>query len=179
MGAGEDILARIAAAEKRLSDRANETDKKIERLLAHLGANRPAQQSGGESRGQTAPGSIATVAQITGAKGDIKIRMNPRDWKGEPCKGLLSSQCPPDFLEVYADQMDYFASVNEDPKKAEWDRLDGARCRRWAIEIREGRSPAKRADASPPTSRSNRGNGGDAWADNSSAGATQQDDAGW
>lgn len=126
-GAGSAILTRLDALEK-----------KIDRLLAHLGANGSASGNSG-----TQTGNAATVAQIKGERGDPKIRMVPKSWHGESYKGMLASECSPDFLEVYAEQLDWFASKNEDPKKAGWDRLDAARCRRWAIEIREGRHKAR------------------------------------
>lgn len=157
MGAGEDILKQLAKQEIMLA-----------RLCAHLGIDR-APASGGHSNSGSAPsgaagktGEVATLAAIQGDRGDVKIRMNPRDWIGEQFKGRVASQCPPDFLDIYADQMDYFASKNPDPKKAGWDILDGARCRRWAVEMRAGRvKPAAQNEALPPAPGDD--SGGNQW----------------
>ena len=146
MGAGEDILKQLAKQEIMLA-----------RLCAHLGIDRSPTNGGNSGNGNGGAnqdggaGGVAPLAAIQGDRGDVKIRMNPRDWIGEQFKGRVASQCPPDFLDIYADQMDYFASKNPDPKKAGWDILDGARCRRWAVEMRAGRvKPAAQDEALPP-----------------------------
>lgn len=134
MGAGEDILKRLDGLEQ-----------KLDRLLVHLGADRAA----GDGRGS---GAVATPAQIQGDKGDFEVKLDPQDWSGPSCKGLFVSQCPPEFLDVYADVLDHFAD-NPRPGKekfAKYDRLNAARCRRWAIEIREGRHKPQAQAAVPP-----------------------------
>lgn len=138
MAAGEEILKRVGVLEQ-----------KLDRLLAHLGADRPIATSG-----QSAEGRVASLQEIGGERGDPKIRMVPKRWTGEPFKGYQASECSPDFLDCYAEQLDWFANKNADQKKAGWDRLDAARCRRWALEIREGRyKPRQRREvaAPPPT----------------------------
>lgn len=127
------LEVRLAAIEKPQAD----IGAKLDRLLSHLGVDKTAASSA--ASGGPVLGKVASVAQIGGDKGDVKIRMNPRDWSGEEFKGRTASQCPPEFLEIYAEQLDYFASKATDPKKAGFDALDASRCRRWAIEIREGR----------------------------------------
>lgn len=156
-GAGSAILAELAslrADNKALHD-------KMDRLMAHLGATRPA------ATGSDDAGRVGTPQDIAGDRGDPKVRMVPKRWTGENYKGSRASQCHPDFLDMYADQLDWFADnpkEGEDPKKAKWDRLDAARCRRWAIEIREGRVQPNGAPAASPTPHSRGEPAGDAWA---------------
>lgn len=89
---------------------------------------------------------VATDRDLDSKYGDPKVTMNPRDWTGESCKGLLMSECPPDFLDLYASALDYFAQKAEEtgetynnkptaPRK----RQDAARARGWAKRIREGK----------------------------------------
>jgi hypothetical protein len=133
-GAGTAILQRLGALEK-----------KLDLLMVHFGLGANGKPSGGS---RSTSGDIASVDDIRGQYGDVKVRMNPKRWTGEPMKGRTASQCPPDFLEIYAEQLDYFAGKQEDSKKASYDRRDAARCRRWAVEIREGR--VKQAPAGAP-----------------------------
>lgn len=152
-GAGAAILAAIKALEA-----------KIDRIAAHVGADRSASASGGN--GNTG-GNVATLAQIQGQYGDPKVKSDPRDWSGESCKGLPFSECSPDYLDMYAARLDFFASKNAkagEEKKAHYDALDASRARRWAIEIREGRvkqgAPAQRMAPPPDPETSWRGNDG-------------------
>lgn len=152
MGAGDDILRRLAEFEATVLNRLDDVDRKVERLAAHLGANQPANGSKGAGGG----GMVATLAQIQGQYGDPKVKSDPRDWGGPSHKGDPFSQCPPDYLELYADRLDFFGNKNEaagDARKAGFDRLDAGRARRWAIEIREGRykQEARVIEGPPPT----------------------------
>ena len=99
---------------------------------------------------------MATVPQrpvkvdIDGPHGDpvLKAR-DPRDWTGESMVGRTMSRCPAEYLDLLADRYDYFAGNETDPKKANYNRLDSARARAWAVRIREeGVEPAK-ADEDP------------------------------
>jgi hypothetical protein len=133
MGAGDDILRALDGLRRHLDT----LERKIDWIADHV--DRPAAPQGNGSNGG---GKVAATSQIQGERGNPKVRMDPRDWPGEKCKGRLANECPPDFLDIYADQLDWFADnpkEGADPKKSQWDRLDAARCRRWAIEIREGR----------------------------------------
>ena len=137
-GAGTAILAEIRALHA-----------KVDALMAHLGMHGNAAARG---NGPAPSGDVADLADIQGQYGDVKIRMNPKRWTGEPMKGCTASQCPPDFLDVFAEQLEYFAGRQEDPKKADYDRRDARRCRRWAIEIRGGRvKQGATADKGYPT----------------------------
>jgi hypothetical protein len=76
---------------------------------------------------------------LDGEHGDPIIKAkDPRDWTGEPMKGRHFSECPPEYLDLLADRFDYFASQEQDAKKARYNRLDAARARGWAARIRAG-----------------------------------------
>lgn len=101
---------------------------------------------------------IATEQEMSGERGDPKVRFDvKRNWTdlGKPSfKGRKSSECDPDFLDLYADGLDYFAgeaqkkinSGDQDPKLKDavrFDSLDAARVRGWAQRIRTvGYKPA-------------------------------------
>jgi hypothetical protein len=94
---------------------------------------------------------------LDGPHGDPVIKAkDPRDWTGEPMKGRKFSECPPDYLDMVAERFDYFASKEEDPKKAKYNRLDAARARGWAQRLRGGFKPS-----SEPQDAGNSGFGGD------------------
>ncbi len=87
-------------------------------------------------------------ADLDGPHGDPEIRAkSPRDWTGESQQGKRFSQCPPEYLEMVADRLDYFAEQNaasDDPeaqKKANYNKKDAARARGWAARIRAGYVP--------------------------------------
>lgn len=92
-----------------------------------------------------APAAAATSGErvdLDGPHGDPIVRAkDPRDWTGEPMKGRNFSQCPADYLDMIAERFDYFASKEEDPKKAKYNRLDAGRARGWAQRVRNGHVP--------------------------------------
>lgn len=124
-------------------------EAKIDRLLAHLGAN------GTGAAGNSSSDNIAPVSDIHGQYGDVEIKKDPPRWKGKPLAPIHASQCPPEYLEIVADLLDFKAD-NPRPGKeqyAKYDRRNAARCRRWSIEIREGRvkqEPMREDDGGPP-----------------------------
>jgi hypothetical protein len=119
----EQILTRISGLEA-----------KVDRLLSHLGADRQAQSA---SDG----GAVAPLSDIRGERGDVEFKKDPPRWKGTPLAPIRASQCPPEYLEIAAGFFDFKADKPRPGKEdfAKYDRLNAARCRRWAIEIREGR----------------------------------------
>ncbi len=141
MGAGEDIMRRLAAQDTELAA----LRKDVTRLLAHLGADRAT------SNGVSAAGTVATLMQIQGEYGDFEIGKMPKNWTGANFEGYLTSECAPDFLDFYADFLDWKAANPRKGKEqyAKYDALNGQRCRRWAIEIREGRHKPQRREAVP------------------------------
>lgn len=71
---------------------------------------------------------------------------DPRDWTGDPMIGRKFSECPPEYLDMVADRLDYFASREEDAKKKNYNLLDAARARGWAARIRAGYKPPAQPD---------------------------------
>ncbi len=97
---------------------------------------------------QDKPTGVALDADLDGPHGDPEIRAkSPRDWVGESQQGKRFSQCPPEYLDLVAARLDYFAEQNaasDDPeqqKKAGYNRKDAARARGWAARIRAGYVP--------------------------------------
>ena len=129
-GAGTAILAEIKAL-----------NAKLDALMKHFGLGANGQPASG-----AAGANVATLAQIQGEHGNPEIGRMPKNWHGPSFEGLRASECAPDFLDWKAD------NPREGKEKyAKYDRLNGARCRRWAVEIREGRhKPRTRQPAAPP-----------------------------
>ncbi len=94
------------------------------------------------------PPAVASPQQIRGKYGDPKINFDPKVWKGPSFKGSTASQASSEFLEVYAETLEYMAGhpkADSDPKFIGYNRRDAKLCRRWAIEMRSGKaSPPKR-----------------------------------
>lgn len=98
---------------------------------------------------------VATDAELDSEKGDPTLRFNPRDWKGVPRKGWQMSRCESECLEIYAEQLEYFAQKNDEKgvkdgrggPKSKWDRIDARRARGWVRRLRSGWKPA--AGAAP------------------------------
>lgn len=158
MGAGDDILRALTENMATYMHRTDALEAKIDRLLAHLGATGNARTGGGGGGSD-----VASVRDIQGERGDPKIGKMPRNWTGENYEGCTASQCSPDFLDFYAEFLRWKAD-NPRPGKekyAEYDRRDAARCRRWAIEIREGRH--KQGARSAPAAAPPPDDGGTVW----------------
>jgi hypothetical protein len=110
-------------------------------------------------------GAVADEADLLSKFGDETVKFNPRDYSGEPVKGLRMSECPPEALDALAASYDYFAQKNEESGKvsakgnpvAPYDRKSAARARGWAARIRAGKV-ARPAPAPKPAGLS-----GDGW----------------
>ena len=99
--------------------------------------------------------NVASDRDLSGDYGDPIVKAkSPRDWTGEPMLGRKFSECPPEYLELVAERLDYFAERDEATNelasngkpKAYYSRLDAARARGWIKRIREGKTaPAKPA----------------------------------
>lgn len=93
----------------------------------------------------------APTVDLDGPRGDPKVRMIPKTWKGDQSfKGGPFSACPPELLDMIAETLLYFASKGTDPKKAGYDRLDAARAKGWAERKRAGWKPPEKPAASAP-----------------------------
>lgn len=105
-----------------------------------------------QSTGSSAP-RIANEKDLDSKHGNPKVHYKPRDWPGEFIKGRPMSEYEPDFLEMLAEQMEYFADRDKDSneideyskrplkKLAEYKRMDAARARGWAKRLRAGWKP--------------------------------------
>lgn len=129
MGAGEEILRRLDAIEA-----------KLDRALA--GASSGA--SHGAPRG--ASGGVASDSDLDGQYGNPDVKFSPKSWTGPDFAKRPMSQCSADFLDVYAEALQYSSEHPKAGKEkyATYDARDAARARGWARRVREGRgeSPA-------------------------------------
>ena len=98
-------------------------DASLKRLVGNIVAT-------DKALGTTAPPTIASDRDLDSQWGDpvVKAR-DPRDWTGAPQQGKKFSECPPEYLDMVADRLDYFSSQNpgeteEDQKKLKYQRLD-------------------------------------------------------
>jgi len=105
---------------------------------------------------QPEPPRVASDFDLDGKFGDPEVRAkSPRDWTGPTMAGKHFSECPPEYLDLVAERLEYFAGQNDlDPSqemkdKARWNRLDASRARGWAARIRAGYTPRPRQDAAP------------------------------
>lgn len=132
-------------------------------LVAHFGAEtRPlaANASAGPANG-----TVASDRDLDGQYGNPEVKAkSPRDWTGDSQQGKRFSECPPDYLVLVADRLDYFAEQNEEHaadqqapaeerqallKKAKYNRIDAARARGWAARLRGGWKAPADSFASP------------------------------
>jgi hypothetical protein len=122
-------------------DRIVRIEHKLDVLLAHLGAG---QRRPGAAAAPGAPPEIATDADIEGPRGNPEVRFDPKRWEGQSFKGRTFSDCPPEFLEMLAETLEYFARKNDQEgavdknggPKSRWERLDASRARAWAKRLR-------------------------------------------
>ena len=133
-------------------------DKKLEALLA-LAQKAPS--AAPAAAAGAAPGvRLATDYEMSGEYGDPVVKMkDPKSWTGPTMAGRKFSECPPEYLDMVADRLEYFAAKAEETNelasngkpKAEYNRLDARRARGWATRLRAGwEPPAGVAPASAP-----------------------------
>ena len=134
-------LQRLETLEKRCEEQAQRLAE-LERIVKAIGA---------AFGGSATPGAgVASDRELDGQHGDPQVKIIPRDWTaGGVVKGQKMSLCPADFLDVFAETMDFFASRNDannekDAKgrpKSHWDRQNAKLARGWARRIRDGWKP--------------------------------------
>lgn len=121
-----------------------------------------------QSRQAAKPKLVASDRDLDGKHGDPEVHFNPRDWTGPSFKKRRMSECPPDFLELLAQSLDYFGDkaeqaderANNGKPVADYKRLDAARARGWAL-----RNKGRRFDPAPePPAFAEAAAGGDDWA---------------
>lgn len=132
----EDRCDGCRALEKRVEE--------LERILKGIGAV----FTGGTTD------SCATDREMDQTWGDPTVALIPRDWTiGGVTKGQKFSTCPPEFLDVYADTMNYFAQKNDAANavttqgkpKSFFDRKNEKFARGWARRLRSGWKPSESA----------------------------------
>ncbi len=132
--------------------------KSIDASLKEILALSRQRTSRAASTGSGAGPLTANDKDLDSQYGDPEVRMkDPRDWTGPTMKGRKFSACPADYLEMYADKLDWMAGKSEDEKAmtkgnkplAPYQRKDAARARGWAARIRSGKHTPPPVDSSP------------------------------
>lgn len=108
---------------------------------------------------ESQPKQVASDADLEGPYGDPEIKAkDPKDWCGPSMKGRYFSQCPPEYLDLLASRLDYFAeqaeannevSPNTGKPIAPYRRRDAARARGWSRRLRNGWHPSEPAAQDP------------------------------
>ena len=119
MGAGEEILTVLRRIEQ-----------KLDRAIAGGGGDGP---------------EVAADADLDSQWGDEEVKKSPPRWRGDDYAGKRMSECPPDFLDAFAEFKDYCADRDERKvgdekaqKYAGYNRRSAARARGWAKRLRAG-----------------------------------------
>lgn len=124
MGAGSEILAELRHVRAELAE--------IKALLLRGGA--PASSAGSSA--------VAPDSDLDSQWGDPEVKKDPPRWNGAPQAPCRMSQCPPEYLDVFAEFKDWQAGKEEEKdtdegrKKAGYCRKDAARARGWAARSR-------------------------------------------
>jgi hypothetical protein len=118
-------------------------DASLKAIAWHLGYRSMAPPIGmlsaNEVTPSTTPSTTPMQVDLDGKYGDPTVRAkDPRDWAGESMIGRPFSECPPAYLDLVADRLDYFNSSETDEKKRRYNDLDAARARGWAKRLRSG-----------------------------------------
>lgn len=140
-----------------IEDRLERIEKKLDQLLAKM-AGASAGGAGASARGATPSSSagdkeIASDADLDSPRGNPEVRTVPKRWTGEDMRGRKYSDCEPEFLDMLADMLDWFANKDDESgavdkngnPKSKWGRLDATRARGWARRIRADRGESPRA----------------------------------
>ncbi|MFO0563011.1 MAG: hypothetical protein U0269_33630 [Polyangiales bacterium] len=138
-----------------IEDRLERIEKKLDQLLAKMAG---ASAGGASARGATPSASagdkeIASDADLDSPRGNPEVRTVPKRWTGEDMRGRKYSDCEPEFLDMLADMLDWFANKDDESgavdkngnPKSKWGRLDATRARGWARRIRADRGESPRA----------------------------------
>ena len=121
---------------------------------------------GGNDGSDGGDGPIASDRDLDGQYGDPEIKIkDPRDWTGDNMRGRRFSECPPEYLDLVADRLDWFAEKAEESGEtyngkpvAPYKRKDAARARGWARRLRNGWRPADTSGAFDPDDKTQFGN---------------------
>lgn len=95
-------------------------DNRLKALMDHFGAGWKPQGESQTVRGEYVAPRVASDRDLDSQYGDPEVKAkDPRDWTGPPMKGNHFSQCPPEYLDLLADRLDFFLSKNEDDLASE------------------------------------------------------------
>ncbi|MDP3278455.1 MAG: hypothetical protein Q8Q09_24915 [Deltaproteobacteria bacterium] len=122
-----------------IADALERIENKLDQLLAKAAtsAARPATPP-------TTAGEIASDSDLDSARGNPEVRFVPKRWNGADFKGRRYGDCEPEFLEMLAEALDWFANRDDESgavdkngnPRAKWSRLDASRARGWARRLR-------------------------------------------
>lgn len=88
-------------------------------------------------------------ADLDSKYGNPKVKFMAKNWKGQDVTGWSFSDCPPEYLDMHAHMLDYFAKKDSaNPEKAKdaiWRAKDAARARGWAERLRRQVTEAVKA----------------------------------
>lgn len=107
-------------------------DERVSALEAGIAALRAQLAAIAAGRVQK-PADVGPI-DLDDPRNDWVVRFDPKRWQGPSCSGLALSACPPEFLLLLAESLEYFAS-NPKPGKESWAANDAKRaatCRAWA-----------------------------------------------
>jgi hypothetical protein len=92
--------------------------------------------------------AVADDYDLDGAKGNPKVKFDPKRWTGQSFKGEPLSACSSEFLLAYAEALQYSADHPKAGKEkyAQYDALDAARCRGWAKRNERPAAPPDEGD---------------------------------
>jgi hypothetical protein len=127
-----------------VEDRLDRLEKKLDQLLAMM-------SKGAAARAVTPPHTagieVASDSELDSLRGNPEVRFIPRRWSGADCKGKRYSECEPEFLDMLAEALEWFAQREEESgavdkngnPKSKWTRLDASRARGWSARRRADR----------------------------------------
>ncbi len=108
---------------------------------------------GGQPDAIVSAGKFASDAEMSGNGGDPLVTFDPKGFRGEGPggKGRRYSQCSWQFLEFWAETLDYMAANPKEGKEkyVRGNMADARKARTWAKRIRGGWSPE--SEGTPPS----------------------------
>lgn len=122
----EQLIMRVGLRVKAIDERATTTPR------------RPSAAPAQDTR------AVASDRELDGERGNPMIKNDPKGWTGESYRGQRYSDCPAEYLEKVAEQLDKFAWFNQ---------KDAAKARGWAERNRKN-PPAQASPALAPTASS-------------------------
>lgn len=87
--------------------------------------------------------ATATQNELNSERGNPIVKNDPKGWQGESYRGQRYSECPAEYLDKMAEQLDKFAWFNE---------KDAAKARGWAERNRKNPSARQSATEATPAS---------------------------